>query len=98
MARVVTTPHVAAALEYCENVSAGRVVVCNQVRLAVARHYRDMERFKAKDAPFYFDADAAERVCAAVEHFPHIKGLWATHHKKIQLEGWQAFVLVSAFG
>jgi len=98
MARVATNSHVAAALEYCEKVAVGQIVACQWVKLATARHLRDLERFRPKDSPFYFDEAAAERVCGIIERFPHVKGIWATHHKKLEFQAWQSFVVVSVFG
>lgn len=89
-----TAAHVARAMEYAQNPGN----VSKWVRLACERHLRDLERFKAKSAPFYFDPEAAETVCNVVEHFPHIKGIWAQHRKHIELEPWQCFILASVFG
>jgi phage terminase large subunit-like protein len=93
-----TLPFVSAALKYCDDVITGRVPACRFVKLACERHLRDLETFKGKDAPYYFDADAANRVCDIVQRFPHIKGVWAQQRRKIDLEGWQCFILCVVFG
>jgi phage terminase large subunit-like protein len=91
-------PNVALGLSYAEDVLKGKAPACQWVRLACARHMEDLERYAAKDAPFYFDANAAERVCEIVQRFPHIRGIWAKEQKRITLEPWQAFILMSVFG
>ena len=93
-----TCPHVALGVEYAEAVAAGRVNVCRWVRLACERQLADLARWTSKSAPFYFDTQAAERMCDIVEHFPHIHGIWAQHQKRLQLEPWQAFILTTVFG
>jgi phage terminase large subunit-like protein len=93
-----TLPHVSAALEYCDGVIAGKVSACRFVRLACERQLRNLEQFKGKNAPYYFDGEAANRVCDIVQRFPHIKGVWAQQRRKIELEPWQCFILSTAFG
>ena len=93
-----TSPHVARGTEYAERAAAGSTDVCRWVRLACRRHLDDLARWKAKDQPFYFDAAAAERVCSILERFPHIKGVWAQHRKRLELEPWQCFIVASVFG
>jgi phage terminase large subunit-like protein len=93
-----THPHVALGLDYAREVIDGTRLACRWVRLACERHLNDLERWAAPDAPFYFDPKAAERVCDVVEHFPHIKGIWAHHRKRIELEPWQCFILLVVFG
>lgn len=93
-----TYPFVALAKKYADDVAAGKVAACRFVRQACERQIADRERWKPKDSPFYFDNSAANRVCDIVQRFPHIKGVWAQHRKKLELEPWQAFVLTTAFG
>ncbi len=93
-----THPQVALAVKYAEDAVAGRLPVCRLVQLACERHLRDLDANRGKDAPFYFDAQAAQRVCSVIQHFPHIKGVWASYRKKLELEPWQCFILASVFG
>lgn len=93
-----TFPHVMRGLEYAQSVIDGVRPACRWVRLACERQLRDLDQFAGKDSPFYFDEAAAERVCDIVEHFPHIKGIWANHRKRLELEGWQCFILSVVFG
>jgi phage terminase large subunit-like protein len=98
MAATQTMEFVASGLEYARSVVAGDVVACKWVKLACQRHLDDLERFTGEDSPFYFDDDAANRVCDIVERFPHIKGVWAQARKKLELEPWQTFILIVVFG
>jgi phage terminase large subunit-like protein len=93
-----TTPHVARALEYAESVAAGKTLACRWTRLACERQLNDLDRWKSKEDPFAFDPKSAERVCDIVGRFPHIKGIWAQHRKRIELEPWQEFVIACVFG
>jgi len=93
-----TSPFVARAAEYVRDVKADKFPACRWVKLACERHERDLERAKHKRSPIYFDEEAAHRVCAIVEHFPHIKGDWAQRRQRIALQGWQCFILCSVFG
>jgi phage terminase large subunit-like protein len=93
-----TCPLVARGQSYAEAVVAGKAAGCEWVRRACVRHLEDLDRWSGKDQPFYFNPKSAERVCDVVQHFPHIHGIWAKHQKHIELEGWQAFILMSVFG
>jgi phage terminase large subunit-like protein len=93
-----TYPYVGAALDYAHDVVSARVPACRWVRLACERQLRDLDTYKSKDDPFYFDAQAGNRVCDIVQRFPHIKGVWAQRRKRIELEPWQCFIVCSVFG
>jgi phage terminase large subunit-like protein len=66
------------------------------IRLAAARFLNDLQRAKAKDAPFYFDEWHAWDVCDFAEKLPHIEGTWATPN--IVLHESHVFFLVNLFG
>ncbi len=66
------------------------------IRLAAARFLNDLQRAKAKDAPFYFDEWHAWDVCDFAEKLPHIEGTWATPN--IVLHESHIFFLVNLFG
>ncbi len=57
-----------------------------------------MQSAKAKEWPYKFSPEHAERVCAFVEKFKHVKGRWAARHERITLSAWQCFFVVSIFG
>jgi phage terminase large subunit-like protein len=93
-----TLPFVERALEYARAVVADQIPACLWVRRACQRHLDDLERFKGKDSPYYFDAAQANRVCDIVQRFPHIRGVWANARKRLELEPWQCFIIVVVFG
>ncbi len=88
------------ARHYAEAVVAGLVPAAKLTLFACRRHLADLDRASANDPdfPFVFDEAAANRVCAFVELFPHIKGAWAKTRTTIRLEDWQCFVLAVPFG
>lgn len=88
---------VEAANRYVENVLCGAIPSCRFVRKACQRQRDDLLHFV--DSPIYFwDAEAAERVCRFVELLPHVKGPKANAHELVLLEDWQCFVLTTLFG
>lgn len=91
-------PYTALGTDYARAVTTGKIPACQWVQRACQRQLDDLERWKAKDSPFYFDTKAAERICDIVERFPHIRGEWAQARQRLKLEGWQAFVLTTVFG
>jgi len=92
-----THPFVTAANRYARDVVRGKIAACASVRQACGRHLDDLERSKAKDYPFRWDREAAERICRFASNMVHVKGReWAGKH--IVLEPWQCFILAVAFG
>ncbi len=89
-------PHVNTANRYARDVVAGRVAACEYVVLACQRHLNELKREKQKNFIYRFDREAGEKICYFAELFPHVKGKWAG--TKIQLQPWQCFILVVAFG
>lgn len=87
-----------AALEYCEDVLAGRIIACEFIKLACQRAINDLKRQRTKDFPYYYDAVAAERACRFIEKLPHIKGEWAKRGELLRLEAWQCFFVTQIFG
>lgn len=66
------------------------------IRLAAKRFLRDLDRAKARGAPFVFDAARAEYVCNWIECLPHVEGKWDT--PTIVLADAQVFFVVNLFG
>ena len=91
-------PHVDAALAYAQAVVAGEVLACKWTQLACQRQLDDLARETSDDWPWVFDPDRAARPCEFIELLPHIKGKWAREGRRIQLEGWQCFMITSVFG
>nr|WP_249198642.1 terminase TerL endonuclease subunit [Gluconobacter cerinus] len=77
---------------------SGKTPACQWVVAACIRHQQDLERSKQKDFPYRFDKIHAEHVCVFLELMPHIKGPKARNGELIELEGWQCFILTTAFG
>ena len=84
--------------EYADAVLSGLVVACKWVRLAVQRHYRDLERATTDPAyPYYFDeAEARE----AINFFPiflrHYQG--PLTGQPFHLEPWEQFLVAVIYG
>jgi len=100
MPTATRTPyHVMRGLEYAQAVVEGRQLACQWVRMACQRHLDDLERWQGREgAPFYFDAEQANRVCDIIQHFPHIRGIWAKEQHRLALEPWQSFIVMVVFG
>jgi len=100
--------YVALARQYEADVLSGKVLACKWVKLAIRRNVRDLEREGTAEFPYYFDREAAARICALGEMLPHVKGpkafrigedgegraLW----NPIVLEPWQCWILTTIFG
>ena len=83
--------------QYTSDVKSGKKDVCKWVRLAVDRHYRDMEKSKNPSYPYYFEPDAAQHyVDFFQDHLRHYEGVVAG--KPIIFESWQWFSFGSIFG
>ncbi|MDW5376830.1 terminase TerL endonuclease subunit [Halomonas sp. HP20-15] len=91
-------PNVNAAQKYARDIVGGRIPACSYVRAACARHLDDVRASKAKNYPYRFDRDLAERVCRFIQKLPHTKGEWARGKQRIKLEPWQLFLFSMAFG
>src|SRR3972149_4616610 len=57
------------ATRYAQRVLAGKVITGRAVRLACARHVRDLRRQRTKACPYYYDAAAAKHVIAFFPQF-----------------------------
>jgi len=88
-------PHVVAGHAYALDVVAGRISACEYVKQACQRQLDDLTRAEEGWA-YYFDHDAAQRVCTFTCFLPHIKGPLAGQN--LTLEPWQSFILTTAFG
>lgn len=86
------------ALEYAQQVVKGKIVACKWVKLACKRHLDDLKASRKKAFPYYFDEDAAAKVCTFLSLMPHTKGKWARKRETITLEPWQCFAFCSLFG
>jgi phage terminase large subunit-like protein len=92
-----TTYHTGRAFKYAQDVVAGLIPACKWVKAACQRQLDDLTRVESDPAwPYYFDATAAERVCAFISLLRHVKGKWAG--SRIDLEAFQSFSLACVFG
>jgi phage terminase large subunit-like protein len=89
----VARDYVAIANQYAADVTAGRVLACNLVKLACERQIADLRR---TDGLFRWSPEHATAVCRFIETLPHTEGRWATD--TITLADWQIFLLCVLFG
>lgn len=94
----MSADYVDVALEYARDVVKGQIVACKWVKLACKKHLDDLKASKKKGFPYYFDEDAANKVCTFLSLMPHTKGKWAKKRELIVLEPWQCFAFCSLFG
>ncbi|MGH8609798.1 MAG: terminase large subunit, partial [Gammaproteobacteria bacterium] len=85
-----------AALSYIQRVASGKQVAGRLVRLAVARHQRDLEASRFKKFPYRFDPKGPERVFRFFSYLCHYKGEFAGH--QFALSPWQCFLVWALFG
>jgi phage terminase large subunit-like protein len=83
------------ALQYAEDVIAGRITACKWVKAACQRHLGDLECSAAGWA-YRFDRWEGDNVCDFIEKLPHVEGEWDT--PSIWLEPPQIFILSTVFG
>lgn len=76
---------------YANDVVAGKVVVCQYIRLACQRY---LSWFDLEDR--YFDEKAADRVVKFLQLLPQSTGKF--HGQPLQLQSWQKWVIYSIFG
>lgn len=86
------------AEQYARDVLSGEIPACKWVKLACQRHIDDLSWQDDDGFAFRFDARAAQKACAFVEHMPHTKGKWAANNETLTLEPWQAFMVACVFG
>lgn len=82
------------AMGYGRGVLDGTVTACKWLRLAVARHVRDLEAGHGRG--LRFDRDAAQHAIDFFGFLKHSKGEWAG--QTVRLEPWQQFYLWVLFG
>lgn len=82
---------------YTSGVASGEIDVCRWVKLAVERHYRDLENSGKEEWPYKFEPKALlHYVEAEYEELKHFDGIFAG--RPIDFEPWQYFVWGSPFG
>jgi phage terminase large subunit-like protein len=81
-------------MDYADAVRSGEIVACKWVKLAVERHYQDLET--GHERGLYFDEDAAWHVIDFCSFCSHFKGEWAG--RMFEPEPWELFFLWVLFG
>lgn len=79
---------------YGRQVMAGEITVCRWIRLAVERHYRDLETGTARG--LWFSEAHAQHALESFLFLRHSKGEWAG--SAFELSPWQQFWIALAFG
>jgi phage terminase large subunit-like protein len=79
---------------YGQAVLAGEIVVCKWVRLAIERHYRDLE--SGHERGIQFVPELARHALSFFDYLRHSKDEWAG--KPFILEPWQAWCTAVIFG
>jgi phage terminase large subunit-like protein len=79
---------------YGRDVIAGLIPVCKWTRLAVERHYKDLET--GHERGLWFSDAHAQHVLESFLFLRHSKGEWAG--KPFELSPWQQFWIALAFG
>lgn len=93
--------HSRGAIGYAQKVVAGKISVCESIRLACSKFLADLEREKDPDFPFTWDKVEVERVCCFAGCLQHVKGKWASQaveERFFKTEPWQKFILGNIFG
>lgn len=82
---------------YTSGVASGEIDVCKWVRLAVERHYKDLDRQRSEGFPYYFEPLATMHyVNFFADNLCHFDGVWKG--KPVIFEPWQYFAWGSPFG
>ncbi|MBD8565038.1 terminase large subunit [Oxalobacteraceae sp. CFBP 8763] len=89
---------VGTATGYAQAVVKGKIVACKWVKLACKKHLDELKASRRRVFPYYFDPDAANKVCTFLSLMPHTKGKWARKSETITLEPWQCFAFCVLFG
>lgn len=78
--------------EYIQKVLSGELVAPDKIRLACERHINDLKRSKSDSFPYMFDEKQAVKAIKFIELMPSTDG------KKIEMLGFQKFIIGSLYG
>lgn len=85
------------AENYIHAVRTGEILSCKWIKLAIERHFADIEKSKTVSTyPFFFDREEADRVLSLYSLFRFTKGKHAG--KPFDLMAWFAAIVYIAFG
>ena len=82
------------AAQYGRDVLNGKIVTGKLVRLAVERHYKDLN--EAPNRGLFFCEESARRVLKFFSFLKHSKGQWSG--QQVILEPWQCWIIACIFG
>jgi len=89
------------ARAYAEEITAGRILACVEVRQACARFLEDLKRSATPECRWRFDESKANRFCRFFEGFKHYKNDFLNRAGKgetFRLEPWELFIACNIFG
>ncbi len=86
--------YVEIATRYASDVVLGYQPASQLTRLSCQRYLEDLKRTDRGEWSYLLAPERAFHVCRFVEMFPHVKG----SRGRLELLGWQVFVLVNLFG
>lgn len=84
------------AKAYINGVRSGEILVCKWIRLAIDRHFADLEKQRTPDFPYYFNEGEAARVLSLYSLFRFSKGKEAG--RPFDIMPWWAALVYIAFG
>jgi len=90
------TNYTTTALQYCNDITSGKIPAGPYVVASCQRHLDDLERAKGADFPYRFDEAKATKRCAFSEKLHHVKGKWAG--QLLKLEPHQVFCQCAIWG
>lgn len=95
-AKKTDTDYTKIGLQYCNDVTSGKIPAGPYVIAACQRHLDDLKKSKAKDYPYRYDEELANRRCRFSELLHHVKGKWAG--QRLKLEPYQVFIDCCVWG
>lgn len=82
--------------KFIYDVSTGRLLSCEYVKLSVQRHIKDLKKSHSDDYPFYFSRDRADHAIKFIKKCRHTDGEY--YGKRFNLQPFQAFIVAMLFG
>lgn len=88
--------HLEEVIEYCNDITKGKIVASRWVKLACKRTLNDFKNAKKDDFPFYFDEKEANKVIDFAQATKQYEGQWKG--KCLELLPWQKHILMNVYG
>ena len=93
---IAKLPDAISGHQYALQIHKGTIDVCTEVRQAVNRYFRDIERAMGDNPPFYFEAKRVFVFFKFIREMKHVKG--PLRGKKFEPEPWQCWMFLQIFG